>query len=136
MQICAVTGETRTFEELHRMTVRAAINMQRFGCERGRKIFLLSDNVADLAPLTFAAICLSCPLVPLVNYSSQKECEYFINITRPEFAICELKYYPLLEKCFANLNINAKIFTIGGQAGDSIPTEILFENVDNELDFE
>lgn len=42
----------------------------------------------------------------------------------------------MLEECFAKLNINAKIFTINGQAGDSISTEILFENVDNESDFE
>lgn len=131
-----MTGETRTFEELHRLTVRAAINLRKFGCERGSRIFLLSDNITDLAPLTFAALCLSCPLVPLVNNSSQNECEYFINITRPEFAICEFKYYPMLEECFAKLNINAKIFTINGQAGDSISTEILFENVDNESDFE
>lgn len=136
MQICAVTGATKTFKDLHRLTVRAAINMQKLGCERGRRIFLLSDNVSDLAPLTFAAICLSCPLVPLLNYSSQNECEYFINITRPEYAICELKYYPMLEKCFANLNINVKIFTIGGQAGESIPTDILFNSVVDEDDFE
>lgn len=136
MQICAVTGETRTFEDLHRLTVRAAMNMQKLGCERGRRIFLLSDNISDLAPLTFAAICLSCPLVPQLNYSSQNECEYFINMTRPEFAICELQYYPMVEKCFANLKINAKIFTIGGQIGDSISTDILFDSLNDEEDFE
>lgn len=136
MQICAVTGETTTFEDLHRSTVRAAMNLQKFGCERGRRIFLFSNNITDLAPLTFAAICLGCPLAPLVTSSSQSECEYFMSITKTEFAICELKFYPMLKRCFANLNINAKIFTIDGQAGDSISAELLFDSMDNELDFE
>lgn len=135
MKICAVTGETKTFDDLYRLTVRAVINMEKFGCKRGRRIFLLSDNVTDLAPLTFAAMCLSCPLVPLVTKSTKDECEYFINVTKPEFAICELKYYTMLKECFTNLKIDAKIFTIGGQVDDSIATECLFEDVDNESEF-
>lgn len=135
-QICAVTGDTKTFEDLHVLTVRAAINLRRFGCERGRKIFLLSDNISDLAPLAFAAICLGCPLVALVTSSSQSECEYFINLTRPEFVICEIGYYTMLKECFANLKIRAKVFTMNGQAEDSISTDILFEYVDNESEFE
>lgn len=59
-----------------------------------------------------------------------------MSITKTEYAICELKYYPMLKECFENLQINAKIFTIDGQADDSITAELLFENVDNELDFE
>lgn len=32
--------------------------------------------------------------------------------------------------------MNATFFTVGGQAGDSVPIERLFEQQDNELDFE
>lgn len=136
MQICAVTGETKTFGELHALTVRAAINLQKFGCLRGQKIFLLSDNITDLAPLMFAAISLGCPLVPLVTSSSQKECEYFINVTKPDIVICEVKYHQVLKECYANLKMDAKMFTINAQADDSISTDELFENVDNESHFE
>lgn len=134
-QICAVTGSTKTFEELRTLTVRAAMNLRKFGCEHGRKIFLFSDNITDFAPLAFASICLACPLVCLVTSSSQAECEYFINITRPDFVICEMKHYSMLNKCYANLKIHAEFFTMNGQAGDSISTEILFQHVDNESDF-
>lgn len=109
--------------------------MQKFGCERGIKIFFLMENTVDLAPLAFAAMSLSCPIVGLSPTSSQDECKYIMNLTKPEFAICELKNYPMLKKCFADLNINGKIFTIDGQADDSISTELLFANVDNESDF-
>lgn len=135
-QICAVTGETRTHEELHRLTVRTAINLKKFGCKRGRKIFLITDNIANLPPFVFAAFCLGCPLVSLVFNASQEECEYFMSITRPEFAICEPKHHSMLKKCFKNLQIEAKIFTIDGQVDDSISTEHFFEMVDGEEDFE
>lgn len=136
LQICAVTGDTRTYDDLHRFTVRAAINLQKFGCARGRKICLFAENIANLPPFVFAAICLGCPIVSLVSNASQDECEYFMSIAKPEFAICEPKYHSMFKKCFENLQINAKIFTIDGQADDSISTEHFFDYVDGEDDFE
>lgn len=136
LQICAVTGDTRTHEDLHRLTVRTAINLQKYGCARGRKIFLLTDNLPNLPPFVIAALCLGCPLVSLVFNASQDECEYFMSITKPEFAICEPKDHSKLKKCFENLKIDAKIFTIDGQVDDSISTEHFFDSVDGEADFE
>lgn len=136
IKICAVTGMTKTYDDLYRLTVRAATNLQQFGCKRGSKIFVFSDNHVDMPPLIFAAICLGCPLVPLMFTLSQSECEYFMNITKPEFAICQVAFYPMLKKCFENLEINATIFTIDGQTDDSISTELLFQNSDNESNFE
>lgn len=59
-----------------------------------------------------------------------------MSITKPEFAFCQVEFYPMLKKCFENLEIDAKIFTIDGQAGDSISTEHFSEVVDGEEDFE
>lgn len=114
----------------------AATNLRKFGCKRGSKVFLFSDNIADLPPLIFAAICLGCPLVPLVVSATQSQCEYFMNITKPEFAICQVEGYPMLKSCFKNLEFNAKIFTIDGQIDDSISAQLLFQSSDNELHFE
>lgn len=112
------------------------MNMQKFGCERGRKILLLSATITNVAPLYFGAICLGCPLVAMPISSSEAECEHFMSITKPEFAICQVEFYSMIKRCFAKLKIKAKIFTIDGQAGDSISSENFSEKVDGEDDFE
>lgn len=47
-----------------------------------------------------------------------------------------MKSYVVLQKCFENLKINAKIITDNGQTEHSIPIERLFECVDDETHFE
>lgn len=135
-KVCTNTGDTMSYEELHRLTVRAAINLQKLGCKRGRRIFLFCGNLADLPPLILGAICLGCPVVPSVVSTSQSECEYFINMTKPEFAICQTMFYPMLKDSFKNVGIDAKIFTVDGQIDGSISTKPFCEPVDNESSFE
>lgn len=118
------------------LTVRAAKNLQRFGCVRGQKIFIRIDNVPEIVPIIFGAVCLGCPIVSIIEIASQAECEYFLNITKPKFAICHLISHQMLRECFTNLEINAKIFTADGQADDSIPIQSLFESVDDDNYFE
>lgn len=112
--------------------MRVAKNLQRFGAERGQKLQLFIDNYQEIAPLSFGSIFLGCTVVPIAITSSQAECEYFLNITRPEFAVCHIEFYSALKECFTNLKLNAKIFTVEGQIGDSIPLQSLFESVENE----
>lgn len=69
-------------------------------------------------------------------YSSQADCEYFLKLTTPQFVICHVKFYSMLRECYKNLMMNATFFTVGGQAGDSVPIERLFEQQDNESHFE
>lgn len=118
------------------LSVRAAKNLQHFGCDRGRKIFIRVDEVSEIVPIIFGAICLGCAVVPIIENASQAECEYFLNITKPEFAFCHLKSHRMLRDCFTNLKINAKIFTVDGQADDSISIQSLFDSVDDETNFE
>lgn len=116
--------------------MRAANNLQRFGCEKGKKVFVYIGNAVEVAPLVFGAIYLGCPLVPIATNASQVECEHHLNVTRPEFVICHVKCYNMLRKCFKNLKMNAAFFTVGGQTDDSVPIQRLFEQVENESDYE
>lgn len=122
------------------MTVRAAKNLERLGCVKGKKLFVLIGNVPELAPLLFGAICLGCTIVSIAAVSTQAECEYFLNLTKPEFAVCHVKSYAMLRKCFGNLAIVAKIITVFGQIEDSIPIQSLFDRSgdhdDNDGHFE
>lgn len=113
------------------MTVRAAKNLQRLGCDKGKKLFVFIGNVPEIAPLLFGAICLGCTIVSVATVSSQAECEYFFNLTKPEFVICHVEFYSMLRKCFGNLNINAKIITDVGQTGDTITIQSLFSRGDD-----
>ena len=131
-----MTGDEKTFEDLRELTIRVAKNLQRIGCDRGKKILIFIGLIPEIVSITIGAICLGCPLVPMLTESSQAECDYFLNLTKPEFAICHLKFYAMLKKSFTNIKINAKIITIDGQIDDSIPIQSLFESVDNESMFE
>lgn len=127
LQICANTGTTKTFNELRTLTIRTAKNLRKFGCQRGREIFFIGENIAEMVPLAFAALCLGCPIAAEKKVATRSQCEYYLNATKPEFIFIGIKYYPLIKECLANLRINAKVFTIGGEDSDSIPISKLFE---------
>lgn len=116
------------------MTVRAAKNLQRLGCGSGQKLFVFIGNVPEITPISFGAICLGCTIVTLATGASQAECEYFLNITQPKFAICDMKSHRMLKKCFENLKINTKIITDNGHTEDSIPMQSLFDGADSDTE--
>lgn len=86
-----------------------------------------------IAPLTFGALLLGCTIVWPLTCGSQAESQYFLSKTMPEFLICELKFYEMLQNFLRNLEINAIIFTIDGQAGTSIAIQSLFEITDDSF---
>lgn len=116
------------------MTAHAAKNLRKLGCDKGTKLFVFIGNIPEIAPILFGAICLGCTIVSITIVSSQAECEYFLNLTKPELAICHMKFYSMLRKCFGNLNINAKIITDVEQIEDSIPIQSLFDRGDGDDD--
>lgn len=134
-QICANTGKTTTFDELHAITIRAAKNLQNIGCQKGQVIFLLSNNTDDMVPLVFAALCLGCQISSLPTVCSKSEYEYFLSIMNPHFVFCDLELQPILKECLEHLEINAKFFTFDGQNSESIAVETLFD-VDPDKHFE
>lgn len=123
------------------MTVRVAKNLQRFGCDRGKRILIFVGNTSEIVPVIYGALCLGCPLVTIFTSSTQAECEYFLRLTKPEFVICHRNSYEMLKSCFVNLKTNVKFFTADGCDGayaddDPIPIQSLFEEVEDDSHFE
>lgn len=117
-------------------SVRVATNLQRFGCVRGKRIFVFIGNAVEVAPLVFGAIYLGCPLMPIITCVSQAECEFYVKLTKPDFVVCHVKFYNMLSKCFENLEMHATFFTVDGQTDDSVAVQRLFEPVENESNYE
>lgn len=136
IQICANTGKTTTFDELRESTICAANNLRKLGFEKGKMIFLLTNNTVDIVPLVFAALCLGCQISSLPTVCSKAEYEYFWSITNPQFIFCDLELQPTLKECRENLKSNADIFTFDGQIDDSIAVDTLFRKTETDPYFE
>lgn len=111
-------------------------NFQKFGFKESQILFFLTNNTADVSPLVFAGLCLNCQISSLPTCCSQMEYEYYLNIAKPDFVFCDLKFYSTLKECLTKLKINAKIFTFDGQTDESIPMGIFFQKLDEDWIFE
>lgn len=135
-QISDDSGDRFTFEELYLNTIRAAQNLQRKGhCESKQVITIMSGNVAHLAPIVFAALCLGCPINPLDIQMEKSTVLNMIQLTRPHLVFCEIKAYDLIAEVLAELKMDTKVFTFNGSKGKSIPVETLFTKTGTEDSF-
>lgn len=132
-QISDDTGERFTFDEIRMRTIRAAQNLQRRGIDK-RMIGIMAGNVADLAPIVFASLCLGCPINP-IHMTSKQDIIRVLKLTEASLIFCEVKVYDLLIECLNEAAINAKIFTFNGTTGDSEAVEHLFDETGSEEDF-
>lgn len=133
-QISDDTGDRLTFDEIRIKTIRAAQNLQRRGYEPKQVVGIISGNVAQLAPIVFASVCLGWP----VNSMPTMWKKYIITMlqkTEPKLIFCEVKVYDLVVECLDEVGYKAKVFTFNGKKGDSEPVENLFIETGIEEDF-
>ncbi|XP_031624717.1 4-coumarate--CoA ligase 2-like [Contarinia nasturtii] len=135
-QICAKTNKQTTFADLHTLTIRAAKKFQHYGFKKGQLIFVLTDNSADVPPLVFAALCLGCVVTSLPLCYTKLEYSQYFSIVRPNYVICDLKFYVTLNECFMDLSIvDVEFFTFDGHLDETHPIEKIFEGNDSDLYF-
>lgn len=58
-----------------------------------------------------------------------------LTITKPVLMFCDVACYDLLNECLLELGNKAKVFTFGGQKGQSEPVENLFVQTHKEHEF-
>lgn len=115
-------------------TIRAAQNLQKRGFALKQVVGIISGNVAALAPIIFASVCLGCP----INSMPTMWKRYIITMlqkTQPKVLFCEVDVYDLIIECLNEVGNTAKVFTFNGQRGDSEPAENLFVETGIENDF-
>lgn len=95
----------------------------------------MAGNVAHLAPIVFASLCLGCPINPLNIKMEKATVAHMLQLTQPRLVFCEIKMYDFIVDVLAELKIDASIFTFNGSKGDSIPVENLFAETGSEENF-
>lgn len=88
-----------------------------------------------MAPIFFASIANGCAPVALDPSFGKAEIIHMLSITKPVLMFCDIACYDLLIECLAELKNEAKVFTIGGQKGQSESVEHLFTETGEERGF-
>lgn len=124
-----------TFADIHRKTIRAAQNLQKRGVTSNQVFGIMADNVANLAPIVFASLCLGCPINPLHTGVEKSDVIRMFKLTEPSLVFCDVKVYDLIAECLMELKITAKVFTFNGGTDDSESVENLFIETGIESEF-
>lgn len=125
LQICANTGQTKTFNEIRTMTCSATKSLQSLGCKKGDLVCFSTRNTADAPAITFAALYLGVQVAVLPEYLSKMEFERFLELLKPKILFCDADVH---RKCLEYLSKDVTIFTFDGTTDDSVSANILFEN--------
>lgn len=120
---------------IRRQTVRAALNLQKIGCNKGDIFGIVAKNSHYLAPIVYASLCIGCPINTLDPSFTKLELMHMLSISRPKVMFCDASVYDLVQECLNDLGNTAKVFTFSGQSGKSIRVEDLFEDVEGESTF-
>lgn len=116
-------------------TVRAAQNLQKRGYQPKEIFGFVAKNSHHLAPIVFASFCLGCPINTLDPSFGKVEILHMLNITKPRLMFCDAESYSLVSECLKELKNEAKVFTFGGQTGNSETVESLFIETGAENSF-
>lgn len=102
------------------------MNLQNRGYKERQVFTLIARNSEHLAPITFAAFCLGCPINPLDTSFGDNEIMHMLNITKPNLVFCDADVHENVARCLVDLSNIAKIITFNGKVGDSEQVEDLF----------
>lgn len=117
------------------MTIRIAQNLQKRGYAVPKQVFgIISGNVAHVAPVAFAALCLGCP-INAMHTIWKFDTIRVLQMTEPALIFCEAKLYDLVRECLDKVGNRAKIFTLNGTQGDSESVENLLAKTGEEANF-
>lgn len=134
-QISDDSGLQITFDEMRLKTIRAAQNLKNFGC-RPKDVFgIIAKNTDHLAPIVFALFCLGCPPNIMDASFAKVDIVHMMKITKPRLIFCDVEVYPLISECLKELQNETKIFTFGGQCGNSEAVGNLFAETGTENSF-
>lgn len=120
---------------MRQQTIRAAIHLQKLGCEKGDIFGVVAKNSHYVAPIVYASFCIGCPINTLDPSFSKSELVHMLSITQPKIVFCDANIYELVQNCLNDLENGAKVYTFSGQSGDSNAVENLFEEIDGEDTF-
>lgn len=121
-----------TNELIRLKTIRAAQNLQKLRYAKGDIFAICARNSHYVAPIAYASLCLGCPLNTLDTSFGEAELTHMLSITKPKVVFCDTDVSEAIENVLEKLEIDARIFTFGGQCGNSVPVEELLTETNDE----
>lgn len=116
--------------------IRAAQNLRKIGVQPREMFAFIANRCDEFSPIVLAAVCLACPVIPLVTTFSNQEIVDRLKETKPSVIFCDADAYHKCIKCILNeLNWEIKVFTFGGRIDDTAPVANLLLETGNEHDF-
>lgn len=92
------TVTTRSFRELHGLTLGYAAVLQAAGVAKGDRVFVFLRNTADFIPLWFGIMSAGAVMVPGNIYLTAPEVEYQVTLTDPVLIVTESRFLPLMRE--------------------------------------
>lgn len=96
---------------------------------------IIARNSNNVAPVVFATQFIGCPLNTFDPTFGKNEFIHMAKTTKPCLIFCDVDVYELVVQCYLELGINVKIFTFGGEKGNSTSVERLFVETGDENRF-
>lgn len=124
-----------TFDEIRIKAVRAAKSLQQLGYKPNDMFGFMARNWKDVAPIVFASFFNACPLNTLDPNFGKFELIHMLKTTKPCLMFCDVELYDLVAECLTELGMKSRIFTFGGQKGDSRTVESLFAKNGDDDEF-
>lgn len=124
-----------TFNEIRIKAIRAAQNLQTRGYQPKQVVGIIARNSHHVAPVYFASLAIGCPVNAFDPSFGKAEIIHMLSTIKPVLMFSDVACYDLLAECLTDLRNDAKIFTFGGQRGQSEPVENLFQETHNESKF-
>lgn len=124
-QIYEPTGESWTYEKLHKTSMVIARNLVNKNLTQDDIIGICASNTPYLAPLTIAAFLTGIP-ISMIDPSFDKEgVQHIFNITKPKVLFCDKDIYHLVDKAISELDFDCHVFILDHDNGTGTIGEFL-----------
>lgn len=124
-----------TYLQIQQSALRIAQNLQNRGFGPRQPFTFMTVNSDHLTSVALASMFLACPINPLHSILSKEEIIRSLEKVEPTVIFCDFECYNQIDDALKELKINVKIFTLGGQIGNSEPIENLLAQTGMERSF-
>lgn len=124
-QIFEPTGESWTFEKLHKTSMTIARNLAKFNLTQDDIIGIYASNTPYVAPLTIAAFLAGIPISTLDPSIDEAGVQRIYNITKPKVVFCDKAIYEMIDKAISELEFECHVFVLDEVKGSGTIGEFL-----------
>lgn len=111
-QIYEPTGESWTFEKLHKTSMIIARNLVKRNLTQDDIIGICASNTPYLTALTVAAFLCGIPISSLDPSFEKEGVKHMYNITRPKIVFCDKVIVKMMEKAISELDLDCQVFVL------------------------